>query len=129
MVSFNKVLVGGNLTRDVELRHLQNGMAVTTLGLASNRRYKSNGETKEDTVFLDVEVWGKQAELCAKYLTKGRNIFVEGRLKYDSWEDAGKKRSKLLITAENVQFLDSGKKSQETEEQQSESPSDETTPF
>lgn len=127
MVNYNKVIFAGNLTRDVEVRRLANGTAVATLGIASNRRFTSGGEKKEETTFVDAEVWGSQAELCEKYLSKGRNVLVEGRLKFDSWQDTdGKKRSKLLLTAENVQFLDSAKK-------ENTSPNEETsggdTPF
>lgn len=130
MLSYNKVMIAGNLTRDVEVRYLATGTPVTTLGLASNRKYKTNGESKEDTVFVDVEVWGKQAELCSQYLSKGRNVFIEGRLKFDSWEDEGKKKSKLLVTAEYVHFVDSKSPKEERQETSAE-PKDEdgTTPF
>ncbi|MFH0925835.1 MAG: single-stranded DNA-binding protein [bacterium] len=104
--NFNKVLLMGNLTRDPELRYIPSGTAVCTLGLAVNRKYKQNDEMKEETCFVDVVVWGKRAENCSEYLTKGRPIFVEGRLNYRSWEgDDGKKRNKLDVVALDVQFL------------------------
>jgi single-strand DNA-binding protein len=128
MTSFNKVILAGNLTRDVEVRKLTSGTSVATLGLASNRNFTVNGEKKEETLFVDVEVWGKTAELCGEYLSKGRNILVEGRLKLDSWEDAdGKKRSKVLVTAESVQFLSSGKSKNDDVEMKNETTGD--TPF
>ncbi len=108
MASLNKVLLIGNLTRDPELRYIQSGTAVLDLGLAVNRRVKkSDGTWGEEAAFIDVTVWGKQAENCAEYLSKGRPVFVEGRLQFDQWEDkkTGDKRSKLKVTAESVQFL------------------------
>ncbi len=109
MASLNKVLLIGRLTRDPEKRSTPSGMAVAELGMAVNRKYKaSNGEDREEVCFLNVTVWGKQAELCAEYLRKGSPLFVEGRLKLDEWEKDGQKRSKLGVVAERVQFLDSG---------------------
>jgi len=108
MANLNKVLLIGNLTRDPELRYIPSGTAVVDLGLAVNRRVKkSDGTWGEEAAFIDVTVWGKQAENCAEYLSKGRPIFVEGRLQFDQWEDkkTGDKRSKLKVTADNVQFL------------------------
>lgn len=108
--SYNKVLLMGNLTRDPELRHTQSNMAVTTLGLAVNNRWKDkNGEMREDTVFVDCDAWGRTAELLCQYLTKGRPVFIEGRLKLDEWTDKqdGSKRSKLKVVVENFQFVDS----------------------
>lgn len=109
MASLNKVLLMGNLTRDPETRYTTSGSAVCALGLAVNRRFVSRGEERDETCFIDLEVWGKQAEACQTYLHKGSPIFVEGRLRYDQWEDreTGRKRSRLLVTAERVQFLSS----------------------
>lgn len=107
MASLNKVLLMGNLTKDPELRYTPSGSAVTDFGLAINRTYISNGEKKEDTCFVDINVWGKQAESVSKYLQKGSPAFIEGRLQFDQWEDkeSGKKRSRLRVVAERVQFL------------------------
>lgn len=106
MVSFNKVLLMGNLTRDPELRFTANGSAVAGFGLAINRRYKQGEEWKEDVCFVDITVWGKQAENCAEYLSKGRPVFIEGYLRLNSWEnESGEKRNKLEVVANTVQFL------------------------
>ena len=109
MLELNKVMLIGNLTRDPELSYLSSGTALAKLSLAVNRRYRDrNGENKEDTAFVDIDTWSKTAEFCAKYLKKGRRIFVEGRLKQDRWEAPdGSKRNKLSVTAERVQFADS----------------------
>lgn len=109
MPNLNKVLLMGNLTRDPELRYTPGGASVTTLGLAINQKYKQGEEWKEDTCFVDITVWGKQGENCAEYLSKGRPVFVEGRLNFRSWEtEDGQKRSKLDVVAFNVQFLGRG---------------------
>ena len=108
MASFNKVLLMGNLTRDPEVRYTPKGTAIANLGLAVNRVYTTEGgEQKEEVTFIDIEVWGRQAETAGQYLAKGRPVFVEGRLKLDSWEDkeSGQKRNKLKVVAERVQFL------------------------
>jgi len=106
MPSFNKVLLMGNLTRDPELRFIASGTAVANLGMAINHKYKQGDEWKEDVCFVDITVWGKQAENCAEYLNKGRTIFVEGRLRLNSWQtDSGEKRNKLEVVANTVQFL------------------------
>ncbi len=111
MPSLNKVFVMGNLTRDPESRFTPSGTAVAQFGLATNRRWRDrqSGEMREETTFVDIEVWGKQAELAGQYLVKGRPVFIEGRLKLDQWEDrnTGQKRSKLKIVGENFQFLGS----------------------
>jgi single-strand DNA-binding protein len=110
MANLNKVLLMGNLTRDPELRYIQSGTAVLDLGLAVNRRVKQgDGSWGEEATFVDVTVWGKTAENCAEYLSKGRPVFIEGRLQLDQWEDkkTGDKRSKLKVVGENVQFLGS----------------------
>ena len=108
MASYNKVLLMGNLTRDPEVRYTPKGTAIANIGLAVNRVYTlDSGEQKEEVTFVDIEVWGRQAETAGQYLSKGRPVFVEGRLKLDSWEDkeSGQKRNKLKVVAERVQFL------------------------
>ena len=109
MASLNKVLLIGNLTRDPELRYLTGGnSAVCEFGIAINRRFMQNGnQEKEETCFLEIVVWGKQAETCSRFLQKGSTIFIEGRLVYDTWteKDTQKKRSRVRVTAERVQFL------------------------
>lgn len=111
--NFNKVLLMGNLTRDVELRHTANNNAVAKFGLAVNRRFSvgegANREQREETTFVDCESWGRTAEVIAQYLSKGRPVFIEGRLKLDQWQDkeSGQNRSRLLVVVENFQFVDS----------------------
>ncbi|MGE4357625.1 MAG: single-stranded DNA-binding protein [Candidatus Omnitrophota bacterium] len=106
MASLNKVFLIGNLTRDPELRYTPTGTAVVNFGIAVNRRFTdSSGEKKEETCFVRIVVFGKQAESCNQYLTKGRLVFVEGRLQYRSWETGGEKRNSLDVIAERVQFL------------------------
>jgi len=108
MASLNKVFLIGNLTRDPELRVTPKGTAICQFGLAVNRQYKDDtGAMRDETTFVDIEAWGKQGELVAKYLTKGSPAFVEGRLRLDQWEDktSGQKRSRLKIVLDNVQFL------------------------
>ncbi len=100
----------GNLTRDPEVRYTSSGTAIAKLGLAVNRYYRNQeGQQQEETTFVDVDAFGKQAETIGQYLKKGRPIMVEGRLKLDQWDDkqTGQKRSKLGVTLENFQFLDS----------------------
>lgn len=110
MASFNKVMLMGNLTRDIELRHTSGNMAVANIGLAVNRRFKTqSGEQRDETTFIDCEAWGRTAEVMAQYLAKGRPVFIEGRLKLDSWQDQqGQNRSKLRVVVENFQFIDAG---------------------
>jgi single-strand DNA-binding protein len=110
MASFNKVILMGNLTRDPQLKYLPNQTAVVEFGLACNRKWKGpNGEDREDVTFVDCASFGKQAEVINQYFTKGKPIFIEGRLKFDSWEDkqGGGKRSKLSVVIENFQFIGS----------------------
>lgn len=110
MASYNKVLLMGNLTRDIEVRHLPSGQAVANVGLAVNRRFKTNeGEQREEVTYVDCEAWGKTAEIMAKFLSKGRPVFVEGRLKLDTWQDKtdGSNRSKMKVVVESFQFIDS----------------------
>ena len=107
MANLNKVLLIGRLTRDPETRSLASGSSVCSFGLAVNRVYvrRDSGEKVEETCFVDVEAWGRTGENVARYMSKGRQLFVEGRLKFDSWERDGQRRSKLSVVAETVQFL------------------------
>src|SRR5271170_7174233 len=107
--SLNKVLLMGNLTRDPEVKYTPKGTAVCDLGIAINDSYKAqDGTIKETVTFVDVEVWGRTAENCKQYLTKGRPVFVEGQLRLDQWEQDGQKRSKMKVRADRVQFLGGG---------------------
>jgi single-strand DNA-binding protein len=111
MASFNKVILVGNLTRDPEVRYTPKGVAIAKLGIAVNRTWKTEtGEQKEEVTFVDVDAFGKQAEVIGQYLKKGRPILIEGRLRLDQWDDkqSGQKRSKLGVVLEAFQFLDSG---------------------
>ncbi len=110
-VSVNKVILAGNLTRDPQVKFLPSEQAVANFGIAINRKYKKGSELMEEVTFVDIECWGKTAELVGQYLTKGRACLVEGHLKLDQWDDkdGGGKRSKLKVVADGVQFLDSGK--------------------
>ncbi|ANV98205.1 single-stranded DNA-binding protein [Helicobacter enhydrae] len=105
---YNKVIIVGNLTRDVELRYLPSGSAIATLGIASNRRYKKQDGTQGDeTCFVDAKLFGRTAEVANQYLRKGSKILIEGRLTFESWTDqTGAKRSRHIITAEAMQMLD-----------------------
>jgi len=107
MASLNRVILAGNLTMDPEIRFTSTNMAVTDLRMAVNERYKDkSGEWVEKAIYVDVTVWGRQAETSAEYLNKGSGLLIEGRLRYDQWENKeGEKRSKLAITADRVQFL------------------------
>jgi single-strand DNA-binding protein len=110
MANLNRVLLIGNLTRDPELRYTPKGTAVTEIGLAVNRIYSGeDGEKKEETTFVDVTLWARQAEIAGQYLKKGRPVFIEGRLQLDTWDDkqTGQKRSRLRVVAENLQLLGS----------------------
>jgi single-strand DNA-binding protein len=108
--SLNRVLLMGNLTRDPEVRYTPKGNAVGDLGLAVNDSYKAqDGTIKETVTFINVEVWGRQAETCKQYLAKGRAVFIEGQLKLDQWETPqGEKKSQLRVRADRVQFLGGG---------------------
>ena len=109
MASFNRVFLMGNLTRDVELKQTAGKQQVAEIGLAVNRRFKDReGADREEVTFVDCEAWGRTAEVMAKYLAKGRPVFIEGRLKLDTWQDqSGAKRSKMRVVVENFQFIDS----------------------
>lgn len=109
MASFNRVVLVGNLTRDVEIRHIASGTAVAEIGLAVNEKVKKNGEWVEEPVFVDVTLWGRTAEVAAEYCGKGSNVLIEGKLRLQSWEKDGQKRSKLTVTADSFQMLGSRK--------------------
>ena len=109
MANFNKVILAGNLTRDPQLSYLPSGSAVCELGMAINRKWRpaDGGDMREEVCFVDLRCYGKQAETLNQYMSKGKQLMVEGRLKYDSWEakDGGGKRSKLYVVVDNFQFL------------------------
>jgi single-strand DNA-binding protein len=112
MANFNKVILAGNLTRDPELRYTPNGKAIAKFGLAINRTWTTDtGEKKEEATFVDIDSFGRQAEVISQYLKKGRPVLVEGRLKLDQWDDkqTGQKRSRLGVVLESFSFLDSGR--------------------
>lgn len=112
MASFNKVIVMGNLTRDPQVRYTPSGTAVTDLGLAVNRTWfdKQSNSKKEEVTFIDVTLWGRQAEVAGEYLGKGRAVLIEGRLTLDQWDDkeSGQKRSKLKVVCENMTMVGAG---------------------
>jgi single-strand DNA-binding protein len=107
MASFNRVILMGNLTRDPELRTTESGMAITKFGMAVSRNFKSqSGENREETTFVDVDVFGRQAEVISKYFSRGKPILVEGRLRLDQWESPnGEKRNRMVVVMENFQFV------------------------
>jgi single-strand DNA-binding protein len=108
MASFNRVILLGNLTRDVEVKYLQSGMAVADIGLAVNDRRKNQaGEWVEETTFVDITLWGRTAEVAGEYLSKGSPVLIEGRLKLDQWEKDGQKHSKLRVTGDRMQMVGS----------------------
>lgn len=106
---FNKVVLVGNLTRDIELRYASNGNAIGSTAIAATRKFNVNGEKREETCFIDITFWGKQAEIANQYLSKGSKLLVEGRLKFDQWTDqqTGQQRSKHSVTVENMEMLGS----------------------
>jgi single-strand DNA-binding protein len=110
MANFNRVILAGNLTRDPELRYTPNGKAVARIGMAINRSWKNDaGETKEEVTFVDVDAFGRQAEVIAQYMKKGRPLLIEGRLKLNQWEDktTHQKQSKLTVVLDSFSFIDS----------------------
>ena len=114
MASFNKVILIGNLTRDPELRYTPKGTAVAKLGLAVNRQWKTDsGEAREEVTFIDIDAFGRSAEVIGQYCKKGKPLMIEGRLKYDTWDDkqTNQKRSKLSVVLESFQFLGDGNRS------------------
>ena len=113
-MNYNKVILLGNLTRDPEVRVTPKGTSICQFGLAVNRDYKTeSGEKASEVTFVDIEAWGKQAETVARYCVKGRPLLIEGRLKFDQWEDkaSGQKRSKLKVVLESFQFIGSKQES------------------
>src|SRR6267143_6367301 len=112
MANFNKVILAGNMTRDPELRYTPNGKAIAKFGLAVNRNWTTDtGEKKEEVTFVDIDAFGRTAEVISQYLKKGRPILVEGRLKLDQWDDkqTGQKRSRLGVVLEGFSFVDSNR--------------------
>mgnify|MGYP001282955044 CR=1 FL=1 len=106
MASFNRVILAGNLTRDIDLRETPGGASVADAGLAVNDRRKQGDEWVDETSFIDLTLWGRTAQTAAEYLSKGSPILLEGRLKQDSWEnEAGEKRTKLKVVVDRLQFL------------------------
>lgn len=105
MVSINMVVIGGNLTRDPELKYLTNGTPVCNFNVAVNEKYTKDGQTKENVCFLEVVAWKKTGELVAEYLRKGSPVVVEGKLSQDTWEKDGKKQTKTKVTASKVHFV------------------------
>lgn len=132
MASFNRVILVGNLTRDVELKYLASGMAVADASIAVNDRRKQGEEWVDETSFVDLTIWGKTAELTAEYTNKGSCILVEGRLKQETWETDGQKRSKIKVVVEKVQFLNKASKNTEPQtdsEPDTVKPETEAVPF
>ena len=105
---FNKVVLVGNLTRDIELRYIQSGTAVGSAGIAVNRKFSVNGEKRDETCFIDITFFGRQAEIANQYLNKGSKVLIEGRLKFDTWQDQnGQNRSKHSVVVESMEMLGS----------------------
>ena len=131
MANLNKVYLMGNLTRDPELRYIPSGAAVTTFGMAVNRVYTmQSGEKRKETCFARVVVWGKMAEACGEYLSKGSPVFIEGRLQSRSWVGQdGQKRSTIEVVANNVQFLRLKSEAGEAEPPAPEAPLDSEPPL
>ncbi len=102
---FNKIILIGNLTKDPELRYTPQGTPVATFRIAVNTRYKQSEEAREETLFIDIVTFGKQAETCSQYLNKGKSVLVEGRLQERRWESEGQQRSKFEVVAQTVRFL------------------------
>jgi single-strand DNA-binding protein len=123
---FNKIILIGNLTKDPELRYTPQGTPVTSFRLAVNSKYRSGDEMKDDTLFIDVVVWGKQGESCSQYLSKGSPALVEGRLRERRWESEGQQRSKVEVFAQTVRFL-SRRAETPSEGQRDKTPPDEIT--
>lgn len=107
MASYNRVVLMGNLTRDVEIRYTPSDTAVTDISLAVNERVKRNDQWTDEVHFFDVTLWGRTAEIAGQYLSKGSPVLIEGRLKHDRWEQDGQKRSKIKIVGEKMQMLGS----------------------
>ncbi len=114
-ININRVILAGNLTRDPDVRYLPSGTPVTSFRLAVNRRFKGKSGDVDETCFIDVKVYGKQAESCGEFLSKGRNVLVEGYLRLEQWDSEGGKRSKHVVVADRVQFLGFAKEKEEEE--------------
>ena len=105
---YNRVILVGNLTRDIEMRYAQSGTAIAKTAIATSRKFTSNGERKEETMFIDITFFGRSAEIANQYLRKGSKVLIEGRLQFEQWQDQnGQKRSKHSVIVENMQMLDS----------------------
>lgn len=118
MPSFNSVTLVGNVTRDIEVRFLQSGTAVCDMGMAINERVKRGDDYVDEAVFVDVTLFGKQAEVAGQYLSKGSPVLIAGRLKYEQWEKDGQKRSKLKVVAEKLQLLGGKPRNEESQERE-----------
>ncbi len=134
MASFNKVVVMGNLTRDVEVRYIPSGTAVAEIGLAINRKWfdKNSNQHKEEATFVDVTLWGRQAEVASEYLRKGSQVLIEGRLQLDTWQDkeSGKNRSKLKVVGEQMTMVGGrGQQGEPRGEESQDAPPDDDVPF
>ena len=134
MASFNRVVLVGNLTKDIELRHTKNSTAVTDISIAVNERVKKNEQWVDEAHFFDITLWGRLAEIAAEYLSKGSSVLIEGRLKHDRWEQDGQKRSKVGIVGEKMQMLGSkggggGNSSSSTYSSQANTNSDSSSSF
>jgi single-strand DNA-binding protein len=105
MASYNRVVLLGNLTRDPDLKYLEEEIAVSNIGLAVNDRVKKDNQWVDETTFVDVTLWGRNAEVAGQYLTKGSAVLIEGRLKYETWENNGQKRSRLKVVGQRLQML------------------------
>lgn len=116
MPGLNQVNIIGNITRDVELRHISSGTAVTEIGVAVTERVKRKDEWVEETQFVDVTLWGRLAEVAAEYLSKGSQVYIGGKLKLDTWEKDGKRFSKLKVNGETMQMLGGRPKNQDSQE-------------
>ncbi len=131
MANFNRVIMMGNLTRDPEYKQLTSGQAVCRLGLASNRQFKNKqtGALVQEVCFVDIDVWGPQAESCRQFLAKGRSVLVEGRLKMDTWQETdGAKRSKHTIVADRVTFISSANASDDIADDYDAAPAGQNAP-
>ena len=130
MASYNRVILVGNLTRDVDLKHLNSGTAVGQLGLAVNDKVKKGDEWVDEVTFVDVTLWGRTAEIANQYLGKGSQCLIEGRLKLDTWEKDGQKHSKLKVIGEKMQMLGSKKdRAESSSHSESNAIPDEEIPF
>lgn len=122
-MSYNKIILVGNLTRDIELRYSQGGMGIANTGLATSRKFTANGEKKEEVCFVDITFFGRSAEVSNQYLRKGSKILIEGRLNFEQWVDKdGQKRSKHSVVVEVMQMLDSKDSGQSNNGQANQSP-------